>query len=395
MDLSKWAKVPGVLIVVGGLGALMGAIIPSLREQFAFSWLVAFMFYLSLGLGALFFVMVHHLFDASWSVPIRRYLEHLANLLPWMILLFIPLAIFAPKVYGWMTLDPHAHHALAAKQPLLSVPGFYIVSLLCLGVWWLLASRLRYWSVRQDETGEAECTYKMRLYSYWGIFAFAATVTLGSIMWVKSLNYHWFSTIYGVYYFAGSVWMTAGVAYIIGMILKQQGPLRDVIQPHVFYYIGSILFAFTVFYAYIHFSQYFIIWNANLPEETFWYQMRESGNWMEIGLLIIFGHFFLPFLALLRIDLKMTFWWMFCLGIWGCLMHFCDIAFNVMPLLHPDGFVLHWLDLACLAFMGGLLAKIYLRELYSGAWYPQKDPRLAEALGVYVPSAAERSGSKA
>jgi hypothetical protein len=379
-----------MLIVIGGLGALIGALLggPELRKQFAYSWLLAFMFFLSIGLGGWFLVLVHHLFDASWSVPIRRVTEHISCLLPVMALMFIPIAVLAPTlpIFPWMASDPHADHALHAKLPLFTVPAFYAVAVFCFAVWWFFPTRLRFWSLKQDETGSAECTYRMRRLAAMGVFLFAITLTLGVIMWMKALQHQWFSTMYGVYYFAGSVWMTIATVYLIVTLLKRQGPLRDVVGETQFYFLGSLLLAFTVFYAYIHFSQYFIIWNGNMPEETFWYALREKGSWWDVGMIIIFGHFFLPFLLLLRIDIKLS-WLMLPLGIWTWLMHFIDLSFNIMPVLHPNGFVLHWLDLACMAFIGGVLTMVFLKSFAAHPYYPQKDPRFAEAMGIYVPPA--------
>lgn len=389
IDLSRWRAVPRWLMIVGGLGAALGWVVPSLRVQFAYSWLLAFMFFLSLCLGGLFLVLVHHLFDASWSVPIRRFVEHIACLLPVMAVLFIPIAILAPiiPIYPWMDLDPHADHALHAKQPLFTVPMFYVVAAFCFGVWWLFSSKLRSWSLRQDETGAAHCTFQMRKWAAVGIFFFAITLTLAAVMWMKALQHHWFSTMYGVYYFAGSVWTTVATVYVLAVLLQRSGLLREVVHEETYYFIGSLLLAFTVFYAYIHFSQYFIIWNANMPEETFWYVVREKGSWWDIGMVIIFGHFFLPFLLLLRIDWKLKLPVMGFLFVWAWLMHFIDLSFNIMPVLHPDGFVLHWLDLACLAFIGGVLTTFFLKSVAAHPAFPQRDPRLAEALRVYVPPA--------
>jgi hypothetical protein len=206
-----------------------------------------------------------------------------------------------------MRVDPQADHALRAKYPLFTLPMFYAVAALCFGVWWLLSNRLRHWSLKQDATGDAQCTHRMRFFSGLGIFLFALTLTLAAVMWLKAMQHQWFSTMYGVYYFAGSVWTTLATVYVITALLNRQRVLTHVLRDHQFYFLGSLLFAFTVFYAYIHFSQYFIIWNANLPEETFWYVIREQGGWFWVGMVIIFGHFFLPFLALLRIDVKSVF----------------------------------------------------------------------------------------
>jgi hypothetical protein len=394
LDLSKWRNVPDVLMVLGGIGAIAGCLRNS--HQLGFSWLLAFMFFLSICLGSLGLVILHHLFDASWSVPIRRVCEQLACLSKWMIVLFIPIAILAPHMYQWMTnIEKHIPDMAAdAKKPLFTFAGFYIVSAVCLLSWWFLSNRLRYWSLKQDETGGVDCTRQMRRYAAFGVFIYAITLTLGAIMWVKALQHEWFSTMYGVYYFAGSMWLTLATVYVITLLLKRQGPLKGLVHEKTFYFIGSLLFAFTVFYAYVTFAQYFIIWNANMPEETFWYVLREKGTWWYLGLVIIFGHFFLPFLLLLRIDFKLKLAVMGPLFVWAWLMHFTDMSFNIVPVLHPENFKLHWMDLACMMFIGGLLTKLFVKQLNSAPIVPQKDPRFAESQDIYV-EPVSMAGAKA
>ena len=378
----KWRSLPVWLILGGGLLGVLGLV--SNSKQFAYSYLLAFMFFLSLCLGGLFLVILHHLIDASWSTPIRRVSEHLAFLLPVMGVLFIPIAIMAkPLIYDWMRLDPHLDHALHAKQPIFSLGWFYGIAAGLFLIWTWLSYNLRKWSLQQDKTGAAECTYKMRKYAAGGIYLFAVTLTLAAIMWVKALEHQWFSTRYGVYYFAASVWTTLATMYVITTVLKRTGPLNGVVHPRQFHDLGVLFFAFTVFYAYIHFSQYFLIWNAAMPEETFWYIQREQGSWWDIGMLLVFGHFLLPFLVLLRIDAKMSLPVMIPLCIWAWMMHFCDMSFNIMPVIHKDGFVLHWMDLACMAFIGGVLSLVFVKYFTSHPPYPLKDPRLGEALGVH------------
>lgn len=400
LDLSKWRNLPVQLLIGGGLIGLFGLAVgyKGGGVSFLFAYLVAFMFILSLGAGSMFLVMVHHLFDAGWSVAIRRTCENLAysvfSILPF---LFIPLALGATKIYPWMTVaDPHADHALHAKYPLFTMKGFYIVSVICLAAWWWLSNRLRHWSLKQDETGAAECTQKMRFLSYTGIFIFAFTLTFGAIMWMKALQHQWFSTMYGVHYFAGSVWLTLTTIYVITMILDRQRVISKVMHEHQYYFLGTLIFAFTVFYAYVTFSQYFIIWNANMPEETFYYVMREKGSWFLISLIIIFGHFFLPFLALLRIDVKSNFSIMVPIAIWAWLMHFIDMTWNVMPVHFMDGFPVGWaaIALGLVAFMAGLLAIVFLKKFNSTPPFPQKDPRLIEAMGLYHPVATAISGGE-
>ena len=396
LDLSRWRKVPNLSIGLGGVLAVVGWF--SNPQQFGYSWLFAYMFFLSFCLGALFLVLVHHLFDASWSVPIRRFVEHMACLAaPTMAFLFIPIAVLAPKIYDWMhrLQTGDIDHSLRAKQPLFTLPMFYVIAVVCFAVWYVLTRGLRYWSLKQDQTGAAECTYKMRFYSFWGIFAFAITLTLAAIMWMKSLQHEWFSTMYGVWYFAASVWVTLPTVYLVAVILKRQGPLREVVREKQIYFIGTLMLAFTVFWAYISFAQYFIIWNANIPEETFWYLLREKGTWWDVSMIIIFCHFFLPFLMLLRIDWKLKLTVMFPLCAWSWLMHFFDVSFNVLPAGRPEGFGFQWLwlDLACLAFIGGVLTRVFLKNLASHPYFPQRDPRMAEGLDIFVPTVAAKPAS--
>lgn len=379
-SLAKWSKLPLILIGVGVVLGLVG--LAQNSERFAYSYLLAFVFFLSICLGGLFLTIIHHLFDAHWTVPFRRIAEHLAFLAPVLAALFVPIALMAPKIYKWMQLDPAQDHALMAKQPIFTKAWFYLIALGLFALWSFLSYKLRYWSLKQDETGAPECTYKMRQFSAWGIYAFALSLTLGAIMWIKSLEWQWFSTMYGVYYFAASVWTTLATIYLIGLVTKKYGPLGPVLLRSHFKDLGTLLFAFTVFYAYIHFSQYFLIWNAAIPEETFWYVQREQGNWWDFGMILIFGHFFLPFLALLRIDAKLSLPLMIPLCAWAWLMHFCDMAFNIMPVINPKNYIPHYIDLACFAFIGGVLATVFLRSFKSHAPYPVKDPRLGESMGL-------------
>jgi hypothetical protein len=397
LDLTRWRSLPSWLIWGGGALALLGLLLNP--TQFGYAWLLAFLFYLSLSLGALFLVLAHHLFDAGWSVPIRRFCEHMACLAsPTMAILFIPIAVLATRLYPWMGAELQAapDHALHAKWPLFTRPMFYLVSALCFFIWWLVASNLRKWSLQQDQTGAAECTHAMRRWSAGGIFLYAFSLTMGAVLWMKGLTHEWFSTMYGVYYFAGSVWLTLATVYIITVFLERTGSLRGLLREHQYYFLGTLLFAFTVFYAYIHFSQYFIIWNANIPEETFFYKQRETGGYWNLGMILIFGHFFVPFLALLRIDAKHVYPLMGFLCVWAWLMHFVDLAFNIMPVAHPDGVPLRWLwlDVGCMAFIGGILLRKFLAALVAHPMYPLKDPRLGEALGHYHPKPRLMSGGE-
>lgn len=288
------SRIPDILAGLGGIVCLVGLI--TAKEQFAFSYLLGFMMILSLGLGSLFLVLVHHLFDANWSVPVRRINEHIACLLPVLGILFIPfLFLCSGELYHWMSIeDPTKDHALAVKRALFNVPTFFGVSIVLFAIWGWLSWSLRGQSLAQDKSGAASHTGAMRKLSAGGIFIFAFSLTLAAIFWVKGLEHQWFSTMYGVYYFAESVWITLATLYVVIHVLKEKGPLKHVIHRHQVHSVGTLMLAFTVFYAYIHFSQYFLIWNAAIPEETFWYVKRDSGTWRAIGLILVFRAFLYP-----------------------------------------------------------------------------------------------------
>jgi len=388
LDLSRWRKLPTALVVVGGFLSLIGALISFKQDggsEFGFSWLLAFMFYYSIALGALFIVIVHHLTDAGWSVGIRRFSEHLASLLfPWLAILFLPVLIFAKKIYSWMTLSSATNNLVAAKLPVFTCSGFIITTAIFFGIWWLLTSQLSRWSLKQDQTGSVECTRKLRFYAGWGIVAFSLVLSYSAVLWMQATSYQWFSAMYGVYFFSDCAWIGLATVYVIAVILLRQGILKPVLQKNYFYFIGVLLLGFTLFSSYTEFAQYFVVWNANMPEETFWYLIRERGNWWTLSMILIVGKFFIPFFILLPEKIKMNFKVIIPVCLWIWLMHALDLAFNIFPALHNDGYPLRWiwLPLGTLLFMGGFLAKIFLCKFNSHPPYPQHDPRLLEAMGV-------------
>ena len=397
LDLSKWAGVPWKCTIAGAILSVIGLI--ASPTEFGYSWLLAFAFFLSLALGALFLVMVHHLTDAGWSVGIRRFCEHIASLLfPWLAVMFLPILVLTLCGHGpytWMHVtDPKDNNLITAKFPVFTIPGFCITSALLFAVWWLLSSRLAYWALRQDVTGDALCTHKLRFHSGWGIVAFAITLTLAAVLWIKALQYQRYSCIYGVYFFGSCAWVTLGTVYVLAVILQRQRILDGVLQPNHFYFLGVLFFGFTVFQAYTEFAQYFVVWNANMPIETFYYLIRENGNWWWASLILIFGHFFIPFFVMLPVWVKTDFKIMLpvCVAAW--FLHALDLAFNIFPALHPLGYPLQWiwLPVGCLLFMGGFLTTKFLQKFQSHPPYPQKDPRLLEAMGVHFYE-AEPSGA--
>ncbi len=382
LDLSGWKIAPVVLMVIGGILSVIGAFV-NLKE-FSYSWLLSFMLFLTLALGGLLFVFIHHLSNAGWSVATRRVCEHIGSLLfPWLAILFLPVGIFAKQIYPWMSLDP-SNHLVAVKWPVFTTPGFWITSAIFFGIWWLMTARINYWSLRQDVTGDPLCTYKMRFHSGWGVVVLALTMVFAPVLWMQAIQFQWYSAIYGVYYFANCAWLVLATLYILMMILQRQRILDRVLHDNQFYFIGVLLLAFTLFQAYSEFAQYFVVWNANMPGETFWYLIREHGSWFGVSMILIFGHFVLPFFILLPVKVKMNFKIMLPVCVWAWAMTFLDLSFNILPAIHQNGYPFKWiwLQLGCFLFMAGFLARVFLKKLLSHPPYPQRDPRVLEAMGL-------------
>jgi hypothetical protein len=374
-----------------GHGHAAGPVVTVL-SQFGYSYLTAFMFVLSILVASMFFILIHHLFDAGWSVPVMRIAENMACLIfPWGLVALIPILALSTLgyIHPWMNIDPATDAALNVKKILFNKGSFNVGLVLIFLFWGWMAHSFRRFSVAQDKDGAAVWTRKARFLAGWGVYAFAVTVTVVVFLLMKSLQHQFFSTMYGVYYFAGSMWVTFATFYGI-LRWRMNFELKPVVSKVTVHALGLLFFAFTVFYAYIHFSQYFLIWNAAMPEETFWYVLREQGSWWGVGMLILFGHFFLPFLLLLRIDAKMSLAVMGPMIVWAWLMHYLDVTFNVMPVLYPDGLHITLWDPLCWGGLSAAFGFLWWKSYHSLPAWPQKHPRLKEATTHHeVPRSAE------
>ena len=186
------------------------------------------------------------------------------------------------------------------------------------------------------------CTHQMRFHSGWGIVAFALTLTFSGVLWMQAVQYQWFSAIYGVYFFASCAWVALATVYVITVLLQRQRILDRVLHDNQFYFLGLLFFAFTVFQAYIEFAQYFVVWNANTPSETFWYLIRENGSWWWVSMILIFGHFLLPFFVLLPVKAKTNFKIMLpvCAWAWRCISWIwpsTSCRRNIRPAIRSNG----------------------------------------------------------
>lgn len=376
----------GLGVLVLGL-ALSGAGLASDAHRFIEGYLAGFEFVLTLCLGALFFVLIQHLTKAGWSVGPRRQAEWIASFLPFMAVLFIPLALSAGNIWHHWWHVEHPDAILAKKVSYLNPTFFYIRAATYFVVWFLISRFFAGTSRQQDESGDPQLTIKMQVMSAPSMVLFGLTLTFAAFDWLMSIDPHWYSTIFGVYIFAGGLVSALAALALFQVGLQKAGVLGKVATVEHRHDLGKLLFGFTVFWAYIGFSQFFLIWYANIPEETIFYVRRwftEDGahsSWMPVSLALLFLHFWIPFFTLLSRHVKRSYLGLSIGAIMLLAAHYLDMYWIVMPNFSPE---LHfsWMDVGGLLLpVGALLTWLGIRASKDPV-YPLKDPRLAEAAAV-------------
>ncbi len=366
-------------VVSLALAAWGGIVSPA---QFAFSWLFAFAFFFTILAGAFFWVLVHHAVDADWSVVVRRQLENIAWLFPILTLLFLPIVIMAPLLYEWMSIKPGDNVLLDGKAPYLNLPFFWARAAFYLLFFSVSAYLLRRNSVRQDKDGDARHTWLSRKMVFPMIPLFALSLTFGAVDWLMGLDFLWFSTMWGVYIFAGSALSSLCVLVLIITALRSAGYLKGVVTLEHYHIIGKLMLAFVVFWAYIGFSQYMLYWYANIPEETAYFLRRNTGGWNTLNIIMVVGQFFVPFVILLFQGVKKRPLALCTVAAWLLLMHLLDMYIIVLPAYHQAGPVPSWLDLICVLAIGAALATVFMKRLGDAPLWPLKDPRLQKSINL-------------
>ena len=378
----SWSRLP----LIGAVAALLGLVGCALLgfgnpKQFFFSWLVSFLFFLSLALGGLFFVLIQYASQGGWGIVLRRIGETVFATLPVMAVLFLPIVLGMHHLYSWSVPGAADHDPLLAwKAPFLNVPFFLLRALLYFGCWSFIALLYYRLSRRQDTTGDHAISARLRKLAGPAIIVLALTQTFASVDWIMTLTPHWYSTMFGVYFFAGSFVGFIALLAVMSVAMRGAGLLDTVISTEHLHDVGKFLFAFTAFWAYIAFSQFFLMWYANLPEETILYKARLEGSWKAVSILLMIGHFAAPFLFLMGRAVKRRGSTLAFGGVWLLAMHFVDIYWQVMPTLHPEGVRVAALDVAAFLAIGGCFVGAVGWLLQRQALVPLRDPRIAESL---------------
>lgn len=383
---SRWGAIAlGVGVVALAAALYLGWARGDGYKRLQHAWLVACAFCLSISLGGLFFVIIQHLTRAGWSVVVRRVAELVAANTLVTAVLFAPLVVMVfrgdASLYPWADAEHvHAEPLLAAKAPWLDPRFFALRCVVYFGTWWLVGRWLLKRSTEQDGASGVEPTLALERRSAPAMVAFALTLNFAAFDLLMSVVPTWYSTMFGVYVFAGSVMSFFAFSIVALRFLQSSGVFQREINVEHYHDLGKFLFAFVFFWGYIAFSQFMLIWYADIPEETFWFKLRFEGPWATVSTILLFGHFVLPFAGLLSRHAKrrlaiLTFW-----AVWLLAMHAVDLFWLVVPNVESTGTLVGPIDVACLAAVGGLWLFALTKLAGARPLIPINDPRLPQSL---------------
>jgi hypothetical protein len=369
-------------VVVGGGGALLMLIgLFVSPAQFFHSYLWSYILIVALAVGPLAWLMLQYVTGGAWGIVIRRSCEAAARTIPLVALMFVPIIFGIPTLYHWSHAEAVAADAmLRHKQPYLNLPFFLIRAAIYFGGWLFLSWYFNRWSALEDRDGPLPAHQKMAALAGPGLLFWGFSVTFLSIDWVLSINPHWFSTMFGLLFIAGQGLTSMAFLIVLMVLLSNRAPMSEVLTPRHLHDLGKFLLALVMVWAYFSFSQYLIIWSGNLPEEITWYKARLNNGWQFIALLLVIGHFALPFALLLSRDLKRNYKLLSAIAVFILFMRLVDLYWLVAPDFHRESFGLSWMDLAAPAGLAGIWLAYFLMQLEKRPLLPLKEPHLEEAL---------------
>ena len=382
LESARWSTGRNVL-VLAALISIVACIAGYIQDpdRFFRSYLVAFTYTCAIGLGAFFFVMVQFLSGSAWSVTMRRIMENIMITLPVGALLFVPLAFGLNHVYPWTNpVIANATESLRAKSGYLTNNFFILRTYGYFLLWsiWIFAI------CRQSMKADTERSiWQMRIASRWsapGLFLVVAVGTLAAYDWLMTVEPSWYSTIFGLYYLADGAVLFFAVMILICLGFRKAGLLEKEINIEHYHDLGKWLFSMTCFYTYIGFSQFLLIWYANLPDETQFYRHRMPGTWLYISLSLPFIRFFIPFFTLISRPAKRNLKTIGFMAVWSLVVVYLDLYWIVMPVFYPNGPQIHWLDFATLGAVVSIAGLVFWSRFRRHAMVPVGDLRLEQSL---------------
>jgi hypothetical protein len=382
---SSVLKIGLILLIIGiGLG-IIAFFVDHLRA--VFNYLIAFAFMISIGVGALFLVALEYIVGADWSVPIRRVVEFFAAIIPFLAILVIPLLFNVGELFHWSHANVVSEDkVLQGKAPYLNIPFFIIRVFVLIAIWSIFYYFFVRNSKKQDTTKDQKLTtINIRLSAIF-IPVFAISITISAVDWLMSITPHWFSTIFGVYFFSGTVVAALAAVTLATVLLKENGFLHPALTNDHLYSLGALLFAFVNFWGYIAFSQFLLIWYADLPEETSWFLQKWEGSWaiFSIGLIVI--HFLVPYITLLSQPAKMDPKKLKFISVWLLFAHLYDLFWLVMPEMDQlsNGYSFSWIDFVFPIAVVGIIILVFNMKAKKENLVPIGDPKLKRGLDFHL-----------
>ena len=391
-DVRALGRFQQSALVIGVVALIAGAAGAATNlDQFFRSWLIGFLFCLSLSLGCLGLLMLQHLSGGQWGLVGRRVFEAGTRNMPLVVMLFIPVVFGLKSIFLWAdSAKVQADHILQLKAPYLNVTFFIIRAVVYFAFWLVCVWLLNRWSAEQDQ-GVAMTkldSVRFRKLSAPGLLFLVLTVTFASIDWIMSVDPHWFSTIFGLLTVTGYGLSALALTIIVLSVMAPELPGAH-LTARQFHDLGKLLLAFVMLWAYLSFSQFLIIWSGNLPEEIPWYIQRVRGSWGFVAILLVVGHFALPFALLLSRNLKRRASTLAKLAFFVLAMRLIDLIWLIAPTFshstagetgaHVTGFPIHWMDFAIPIGLTAIWLFLFVRQLRSRALFPANDPYFKEA----------------
>ncbi len=376
-------KTGGIMLVFGVIILIAAFIFTPQRAFFDYLWI--YLFLVSIGVGSLALVALEYLVGATWSTPFRRISEIFASMIPVLILLAIPLFFGLHDLFHWTHEEVVKQDVvLQSKAPYLNVEFFTARTLFCLLLWLMFFLLLTKNSEKQDIDGNPLYTKRNVTLSTIFVPLFVITITITAVDWAMSLEPHWFSTIFGVYYFSGTVIAALAATTFASVKFKDGGYLDSRIGNDSFYSLGTLMFGFNVFWAYIAFSQFLLIWYADLPEETFWLIHRWEGSWKFVSLALLSFHFVLPFLILVGRNAKTNLKLLKYMAPWMLAAHALDLYWLIFPTLFKGNASFGWQELSFPLIVIGVTMIVFKMSSNKKNLMAIKDPKMQAGLDFHL-----------